>query len=461
MRPDRKRNASETQPKPARTSMEHLLTQLAAILPTALTGSVVRTEGAASAVAGFPAPLGALVEIARSSGPPVRAEVIGFRDELTLVSPLGDLSGVRYGNRVRLVRTARCVPVGDALRGRVIDAHGAMLDGRPAPRLPERAFVNRSAPPVFERPPITNPLDTGIRALDGLLPCGQGQRMGVFAGAGVGKSLLLGMLARNARADVNVIALIGERGREVKEFVENHLGPDGMAKSVVVVATSDDPPLLRLAAAATATTVAEFFRDQGHHVLLAMDSLTRFAMAQREIGLASGETPASRGYPPSVFATLPRLLERAGSNDRGSISAFYTVLVEGDDLSEPISDAARALLDGHLVLSRRLASAGLFPAVDVLESVSRLTRTVAANQHLQALNQVRQWLADYRKQEDAIAIGVYQPGTSPDLDAAIRARAAVDAYLRQDLDEACPASAARQQLLQLVQNVKQPRNQAA
>lgn len=441
--------------------MEHLLTQIAAIMPTALTGCVVRTEGAATAVAGFPAPLGSLVEIERSCGNPVEGEVIGFRDELTLVSPLGEISGVRYGNRVRLARTARFVPVGEALLGRVIDAQGAMLDGGPAPRLPGRAFVNRGAPSVFDRPRIATPLDTGVRAIDGLLPCGRGQRMGVFSGAGVGKSLLLGMLARNSDADVNVIGLIGERGREVKEFVENHLGAPGLAKSVVVVATSDDPPLLRLQAAATATTVAEYFRDRGHHVLLAMDSLTRFAMAQREIGLASGETPASRGYPPSVFAALPRLLERAGGNDRGSITAFYTVLVEGDDLSEPISDAVRALLDGHIVLSRRLASAGLFPALDVLESVSRLARTVADKDHLQAVSQVRQWLAAYRKQEDAIAIGVYQHGSNPELDAAIRARTAVDAYLRQELDEPCDAATARDQLLQLVRAVAPPRSEAA
>lgn len=433
--------------------MRPMLAQLPSIMPTAITGCVVRTEGTAAAVAGFPAPVGSLIEIERQAGEPVSGEVIGFREDLTLVSTFGNMAGVRYGNRVRLSRTSRFLRVGDGLLGRVIDAHGRMIDGQPAPLLPERAVVNRAAPPVLDRPRIDTQLVTGVRAIDGLLPCGLGQRMGIFSGAGVGKSLLLGMLARNSAASVNVIALIGERGREVKEFIENGLGSDGLRKSVVVVATSDESPLLRLQAAVTATTVAEYFRDRGQDVMLAMDSLTRFAMAQREIGLATGETPATRGYPPSVFGALPRLLERAGRSDRGSITAFYTVLVEGDDLSEPVSDAARSLLDGHLVLSRRLASAGVFPAVDMLQSVSRLSRAVASPEHQAAICRVRQWLAAYHEHEDMITIGAYRGGSNPLLDTAIRAAPAIEQYLRQESAARVGLAESRSELLRLVEEL--------
>ncbi len=443
--------------------MQHLTTQVPNIMPAALTGCVVRTEGAATAVAGFPAPVGSLVEIERQAGEPVTGEVIGFREELTLVCPFGDMTGVRYGNRVRLARTSRFLRVGDALLARVINAHGQMIDGRVEPLLADRAMVNRCAPPVFDRPRIVSPMTTGVRAIDGFLPCGRGQRLGIFSGSGVGKSVLLGMLARNSEADVNVIALIGERGREVKEFIENHLGTEGLRKSVVVVATSDEPALMRLQAAMTATAVAEYFRDRGKNVLLAMDSLTRFAMAQREIGLAAGETPATRGYPPSVFGMLPRLLERAGPGTPGSITAFYTVLVEGDDLNEPVSDAARSLLDGHLVLSRQLASSGVYPAIDVLESISRLARDVAPPEQLAAIGRIRKWLTAYRSHADVIAIGAYRSGSNPTLDAAIRAREAVDRYLRQDPGESARSSESRSTLLQLVEEIDEnsSRNQAA
>jgi FliI/YscN family ATPase len=418
-----------------------------------MTGSVVRTEGHATAVAGFPAPVGSLVEIERQSGGPVAGEVIGFREAFTLVSPLGDMTGVRYGNRVRLVRSSRFVRVGQGLLGRVLNAHGIPVDSGPQPLLCDRTFVHRSAPPALDRPRIDTPLSTGIRALDGLLPCGQGQRVGIFSGAGVGKSILLGMLARHSEAEVNVVALIGERGREVKEFIDKNLGPAGLQKSVVVVATSDEPALLRREAALTATAIAEHFRDRGRSVLLLMDSLTRFATAQREIGLAAGETPAARGYPPSVFSLLPRLLERAGRSQRGSITAFYTVLVEGDNLNEPISDAVRSLLDGHVVLARKLASAGLYPAVDLLDSISRLAPLVADRPQLEAITKIRELLAAYRDHEDLIAVGAYRPGSNPTVDTAIRMRDAIAQYVRQGLEQACTAPLAREALFALVKQI--------
>ncbi len=339
--------------------MSELAEQLATILPTALEGSVVRTVGTTAAVADFPAPLGALVEIERQAGPAVPAEVIGFRDQLTLVYPLDDMAGVRHGNRVRLVRTCRWLHVGDELLVAGHRRYGPR-DRRPAAAAFAASHVaarGARLSPV-ERPRIDVPLSTGIRAIDGLLTCGKGQRMGIFSGSGVGKSVTLGMMARYTSADVNVIALIGERGREVNDFLEQDLGPEGLARSVVVVATSDEPALVRVQAAFTATAIAEYFRDQGRDVLLLMDSLTRFAMAQREIGLAAGEPPTTRGYPPSVFAMLPKLVERAGRSPRGSITGFYSVLVEGDDPNEPISDTVRGLLDGHTWLSRKLASRG-------------------------------------------------------------------------------------------------------
>ena len=338
--------------------MNYFIQQLAAISPTALTGSVVRTEGMVAAVAGFPAPLGALVEIDRQAGSPVPAEVIGFREASTLVYPLGDMTGVRHGSRVRLIRTSRYLAVGSGLLGRVIDAHGNTIDGRAMPPLADRVPLERRPPAAFERPRIDQPLTTGVRVLDGLLTCGVGQRMGIFAGSGVGKSVLLGMMAKYTSADVNVIGLIGERGREVNEFIERDLGPAGLARSVVIVATSDEPALVRVQAAMAATAIAEHFRDQGKSVLLIMDSLTRFAMAQREIGLAAGEPPTTKGYPPSVFALLPRLVERTGRSAKGSITAFYSVLVEGDDNNDPVADAVRGLIDGHCVLSRKIAGRG-------------------------------------------------------------------------------------------------------
>ncbi|MGW8256826.1 MAG: FliI/YscN family ATPase [Thermoguttaceae bacterium] len=433
--------------------MLELEEQLENIMPIALTGTVSRTLGMTVAAAGFPAPVGAVAEIQREHGSALLAEVIGFRDELTLLYPFSDSSGVRHGNRVRLARTARCLRVGPAMLGRVFDAQGAAVDGKPQPVLAERTSFFRRPPHPCDRPRIREPLSTGVRVIDGLTTCGKGQRLGIFSGSGVGKSVLLGMIARYTAADVNVIALIGERGREVNEFIERDLGPEGLAKSVVVVATSNEPPLMRTQAAAAATAVAEYFRDQGKDVLLLMDSVTRFALAQREIGLAAGEPPTTRGYPPSVFALLPKLVERAGRSPKGSITAFYSVLVEADDFNEPISDAVRGLLDGHLWLSRRLSTKGHYPAVDVLESLSRLmTEVVDANQLLAAVA-VRELLAAYREHEDLISIGAYRRGSNKIVDLAIEMQDDLNRFLRQAVENASNIDDARNELMKLYQQI--------
>ncbi len=412
-----------------------LIAQLDRAMPTALVGSVVETIGMTAAVADFPAPVGALVEIDRQAGGPLAAEVIGFRDSLTLLYPFTTLSGVRHGNRVRLAGTSRWLRVGDELLGRVVNAQGRALDGRPRPAGSARVPLDRPPPAAVERPRIDTPLATGVRALDGLLTCGKGQRMGIFAGSGVGKSVLLGMMARYTSADVNVIALVGERGREVNEFLQRDLGPEGLARSVVVVATSDEPALLRVQAAQAATAIAEYFRDSGRDVLLIMDSITRFAMAQREIGLAAGEPPTTRGYPPSVFALLPKLVERAGRAATGSITGFYSVLVEGDDPQEPISDAVRGLLDGHTWLSRKLAARSHYPAIDVLGSISRLMNDIVVRKHQEAAGTIRELLAAHRDHEDLISIGAYRRGANKSVDAAIEMQDEINRYLRQRVDE--------------------------
>jgi ATPase FliI/YscN family len=438
----------------------NLANQLDAAIPFALTGSIVRTEGLAAAVADFPVPVGAVVQIERQAGEPVEAEVIGFRDRLTLVYPLGELTGVRHGNRVRLARTARTVRVGPDLLGRVIDAHGQILDDRPLPHLPDRVALSRTPLPAVERPRIDAPLSTGVRAIDALLTCGQGQRLGIFSGSGVGKSVMLGMMARYTSADVIVIGLVGERGREVNDFLERDLGTNGRARSVVVVATSDQPALMRVQAAMTATSVAEYFRDQGQNVLLIMDSVTRLAMAQREIGLAAGEPPTTRGYPPSVFALLPKLVERTGRASRGSITAFYSVLVEADDVSEPVSDTLRGLLDGHVILSRRLASQAHYPAIDVLESISRLFIDIASPEQQCAAHAVRELLAAYRDHEDLISIGAYRSGANPAVDAAMAMRDQINEFLRQAVTDCSSIDTARSQLSQLAQRCLAARHQS-
>jgi flagellum-specific ATP synthase len=440
--------------------MTALLNQLDTILPTAMRGSIIRTEGLAAAVAGLPAPVGAVVEIERLAGKPIEAEVIGFRDQQTIVYPLAEMTGVRRGDRVRLARTRRILRVGTELLGRVIDARGRAIDHRPQPVLPERISSQGTPPLATDRPRIDTSLSTGVRAIDGLLTCGQGQRIGVFSGSGVGKSVTLGMMARYTSADVSVIALIGERGREVNDFIERDLGLEGLARSVVVVATSDQPALVRVQAAMTAAAVAEYFRDLGNNVLLIMDSLTRFALAQREIGLAAGEPPTTRGYPPSVFALLPRLIERAGRAPLGSITAFYSVLVEGDDTNEPISDTVRGLLDGHVVLSRRLASQAHWPAIDILESISRLFPEITPREQHAAAQTVRELLAAYRDHEDLISIGAYRAGANPTVDAAIAMRDEINRYLRQAIDERPSVESARAELLKLAQKCEAARKPA-
>src|SRR4051812_43790987 len=389
-----------------------------------------------------------LVEAGRSREP-VPAEVVGFRAGRTLLMPLGDLHGLAPGHRVTATGRPVSVPVGVELLGRVIDALGRPLEGG-ALDARERRPIEGSPPDPLQRTRITEQVSLGVRALDTLVPCGRGQRLGIFAGSGVGKSSLLGMIARSTNADVNVICLVGERGREVRDFIERDLGEEGLSRSVVVVATSDQPALVRIKAALTATTIAEAFRDQGADVMLMMDSVTRFAMAQREVGLAIGEPPATRGYPPSVFAMLPRLLERSGTSDRGSITGLYTVLVDGDDFNEPIADAVRSILDGHVVLTRELAHAGHYPAVDVLQSVSRLTGDIQTPEARAAAQDVRALLAAYHDKRDLIAIGAYERGTDPATDRAIDARPALEAFLRQSVDEPTSAAEADDRLRELV-----------
>jgi flagellum-specific ATP synthase len=405
-------------------------------------------------VAGFPAPVGSQVEIGRANETPLRAEVIGFRENLTLLYPLRPMTGVRRGNPVRLLRTARWLRVGDALLGRVVDADGRAIDSRPQPALTQRTRVDREPPGATQRPRIDTPLATGIRAIDAMLTCGKGQRMGIFAGSGVGKSVMLGMMARYTSADVNVIALVGERGREVNEFLERDLGPRGLAKSVVVVATSDEPALRRVRAAWTASAIAEYFRDQGRDVLLLMDSVTRFAMAQREIGLAAGEPPTTRGYPPSVFAMLPRLMERAGRARQGSITGFYSVLVEGDDPQEPVADTVRGLLDGHTWLSRKLASRGHYPAIDVPESISRLMNDIVPQPQQDAALLIRELLAANRDHEDLISIGAYRKGANRAVDTAIEMLDEINRFLRQRIDEHVSGVEAAAALAQLYQRAQ-------
>ena len=431
--------------------MPALDAQLRRILPVALTGSVTKIVGLTTSVAGFPAPLGSICRIAREQGEPIEAEVIGFEGDETLVLSYGSLAGVRRGNRVTLVRSDPGLRVGDRLLGRVIDGRGRYLDGLQPAALPHRVSLHSPPIPPLDRPRIDQPLGTGVRVIDSLLTCGKGQRLGIFAGSGVGKSTLMGQMARSSSADVNVVVLVGERGREVREFLDRDLGPEGLKRSVVVVATSDEPSLLRLRAAYTGTAIAEYFRDTGRDVLLMMDSVTRFALAQREIGLAAGEPPATRGYPPSVFALLPRLLERSGRNDRGSITGFYTVLVEADDANEPISDTVRGILDGHVMLSRHLAHQAHWPAIDVLSSISRSMNEIVSPQHRAAAEGLRQLLAAYKQSEDLISIGAYQPGSNPLVDLAIQLKDSINTHLRQSATEKITFQQAVDSLLKLAQ----------
>jgi len=403
------------------------------------TGRVRSVIGMSVMVEGVEAAIGDALTLARPSGELV-AEVVAISEDGLLCLALGELNGIRAGATVELAPGRLTVPVGDALRGRVLDALGRPIDGGPNLRDLPRVSTSGNPPHPLRRAMVDRQLPLGVRVMDTLLPCGRGQRLGIFAGSGVGKSSLLSMIARGTEADVSVIALVGERGREVREMIEHDLGKEGMARSIVIVATSDEPALMRLQAAQTATRIAEWFRDKGRHVVLMMDSLTRFCMAQREVGLSAGEPPATRGYPPSVFSLMPRLLERAGAGESGSITGLYTVLVEGDDMNDPIADTARSILDGHIVLSRKLATSGHFPSIDVLESISRVAPRIMTGEQIAEATELRRLMAAYRDAKDLIEIGAYVKGSNPLVDRSVQLRAAIDHFLRQDVGTIAPIS---------------------
>jgi flagellum-specific ATP synthase len=398
-------------------------------------GRVVQVVGLSIEVEGLRLPLGEICHLyperATAGASRITAEVVGFREERLILMPFAETHGVRPGTAVFPSGRGFSVPVGEELLGRVVDGLARPIDGRGPLGTSRTAHITDAPPSPLGRQPIRTPLATGVRAIDSLLTTGRGQRVAIMAGSGVGKSTLLGMIARSCEADVNVIALIGERGREVQEFIERDLGPEGLARSVVVVSTSDQPALQRLKGAWVATAIAEWFRGRGSDVTLMMDSVTRFAMAQREIGLTVGEPPVARGYPPSVFALLPRLLERAGTAERGSITGLYTVLAEGDDMQDPIADTVRSILDGHIVLTRQLAQENHYPAIDVLQSVSRLFSTLASYEHQAAAGVVRDALFAYQQARDLINIGAYVAGSNPQIDRALRLQPHVQRFLRQ------------------------------
>lgn len=398
-------------------------------------GRVVRVTGLAIEAEGLCCEVGEICSIQTGSHGTLLSEVVGFRDGITLLMPLGEMRGIRPGSVVGARGTPFTVRVGKGLLGRILDGLGRPMDGRGPLGCLERYPLHREPIDPLTRNRIDAPLETGVRSIDSLLTCGKGQRLGIFAGSGVGKSSLMGMIARHAKADVNVIALIGERGREVQEFIERDLGPEGLERSVVVVSTSDQPALVRIRGAWVATAVAEYFRDQGLEVVFLMDSVTRVAMAQREVGLTVGEPPAAKGYPPSVFALLPRLMERTGNSDTGTITGFYTVLVESDDMTEPIADTSRSILDGHIVLTRELATENHFPAVDVLQSASRVMPQVVSAEHLRAAGRMREMIAAYRRARDLIEIGAYVQGSNPTVDEALRLLPEINAFLRQQPDD--------------------------
>jgi FliI/YscN family ATPase len=413
---------------------------------TQVIGLVIESSGPIAAV-------GDICRIEVPGGKGILAEVVGFRGDGVLLMPLRELHGIQPGSPVVAVGRSLKVPIGDGLRGRVLNGLGEPIDGAGPLRALRMAGITNPPPHPLERQRIDKVFETGIKAFDCFTPCGQGQRLGIFAGSGVGKSTLLGMLASHANTDVNVIALIGERGREVREFLEKDLTPEGRKKSIVVVATSDQPALVRVKGAFAAMTMAEHFRDAGKNVLLMMDSVTRFALAQREIGLAIGEPPTTRGFTPSVFALLPQLLERAGTGEKGSITGLFTVLVEGDDMNDPVADAVRSILDGHIVLSRQFATENHYPAIDVSESVSRLTRDLTTAQQQELTGQARNLLALLRKNQDLINIGAYVAGTNTEIDRAVRLQKPLRDFLRQGVGEGFPAGKSWE-LLQSVLNAK-------
>lgn len=419
--------------------MSALLTRYFARLergqPWRWTGKVLESVGQTIESAGPLASVGECCEVTDQFGEPHLAEVIGFRGSNVLSMPVGTTEGIRFGDQVAALGVRPEIEVGSALMGRVLNALGEPIDEGRAPAVSHRLLLDGAVRSPLDRTPIRTPLGTGIRVLDALLTVGRGQRVGIFGGSGVGKSTLIGMMTRNTEADVTVVGLVGERGREVGEFLEDALGVQGRARSVVVVSTSDQSPLMRMRAALSATTLAEYFAAQGKHVLLVLDSLTRFAMAAREIGLAAGEPPTAKGYTPSVFTRLARLVERSGQFRVGSITAFYTVLMEGDDQQDPLVDAVRSLLDGHIVLSRALAAEGWYPPVQVLDSISRLMPAVTSPTQREEAGLLRRLMAVYARSEDLVRIGAYKPGSDPDLDRALRARGAMRAFMNQDAHE--------------------------
>jgi flagellum-specific ATP synthase len=436
---------------PTLIQKKHWNHSLQRILPFGVTGRVRSIRGTTIVVDGLPVPVGALVKIHRRQQDSLQAEVIGFDGGKTILAQLDNWDGVGQGDLVELFQTYRSVNVSSSIIGRVLDATGLPMDDLEALPLGRKMPCDAPPVPALQRPPIDRILPTQVRAFDMFLTLGCGQRMGIFAGSGVGKSTLLGMLARGTQADNVVIALIGERGREVREFLERDLGEEGRQKSVTVVATSDQPAPKRILAAKTATAIAEALRDEGKNVLLLMDSVTRFAMAQREVGLAAGEVPTTRGYPPSVFAMLPQLVERSGINQKGSITALYTVLVEGDDTNEPISDTLRGLLDGHIHLSRGIAAKGRYPAIDVLPSLSRLQSHLISPELRQAADLIRSLMAIYKENEDLINIGAYTRGSNPTIDRAIQMRPLIEAFLAQGQRELIPWAKSQEELLKLAQ----------
>jgi len=413
-------------------------------------GKVVNVVGLTIESAGPDSKMGDICRIYKEgrSGEYILAEVVGFKNKYTLLMPYEATDRIGGGCIVENEGNPLAIPVGDELLGKTLDGLGRVIEGGEV-FCTQTYPIEAAAPDPLKREIIDTVLPLGVKAVDGLITVGKGQRIGIFAGSGVGKSTLMGMFARNTRADINVIALIGERGREVREFIERDLGPEGMRRSVVVVATSDKPALERKKAAQTATAIAEYFRDKGRDVLLMMDSLTRFSMAQREIGLASGEPPVTRGYPPSVYSEMPRLLERAGRNETGSITGLYTVLVDGDDFNEPITDTARSILDGHIMLNRKLAHKNHYPAIDVLQSISRCMSQIAESEHKQAAGKLKNILATYQDAEDLINIGAYKKGSNPEIDYAIEKIQAVNEFLMQATDEKIPFEEEVQQLIQL------------
>jgi len=384
-----------------------------------------------------------------NSNKPIMAEVVGFKEDKILLMPYGDMEGIGPGSKVIASGHSLQVSVGEELVGRILDGLGNPMDGKGDIYTIKKYPVSNMPPNPLQRTKISEVIPLGVKSIDGLLTCGMGQRIGIFAGSGVGKSTLMGMIARNAKSDINVIGLIGERGREVREFIENDLGEEGLKNSVVVVATSDQPALVRMKGALLTTAIAEYFRDKGMNVMLMMDSLTRFSMAQREIGLAIGEPPVTRGFTPSVFSVLPKLLERAGTSSKGSITGLYTVLVDGDDMNEPITDAVRGILDGHIVLTRKLANQNHYPAIDVLQSVSRVMPNICAGEHINMSNEVKDILATYRDAEDLINIGAYKLGTNPKIDRAISIIEQVNIFLKQDKD----SNDSFEEILEMMRNI--------